>query len=138
MYIHVTISISKLAVLNYFAGNDFVLKSEDLTSSTIICICWKKLPLGHKDSSWLIALNLFDNFHQEKRSSVSKSLITFKIISSGKSSNFKSDMMQRASRLVFAWVAWSPFYSEVLGLNLVEADISRIKIIDRCLFSFFS
>ena len=99
-------------------------------------ISLKKLPLGHRDSSWLIALNLFDNFHQEKRSSVSKSLITFRIISSGKSSNFKSDMMQRFSRLVFAWVAWSPFYSEVLGLNLVEADISRIKIIDRCLFSW--
>ena len=101
-------------------------------------ISLKKLPLSHRDSSWLIALNLFDNFHHEKRSSVSKSLITFRIISSGKSSNFKSDMMQRASRLVFAWEAWPPFYSEVLGLNLVEADISRIKIIDRCLFSFFS
>ena len=64
-------------------------------------ISFKKLPLGHRDSSWLIALNLFDNFHQEKRSSVSKLLITFRIISSGKSSNFKSDMMQRLSRLVF-------------------------------------
>ena len=99
-------------------------------------ISLKKLPLSHRDSSWPIALNLFDNFHQEKRSSVSKSLITFRIISSGKSSNFKSDMMQRFSCLVFACVAWLPFYSEVLGLNLVEADISRIKIIDRCLFSW--
>ena len=116
-----------------FMSSDLAPKSEDLTS-TIHNISLKKLPLGHRKSSWLIALNLFDNFHQEKRSSVSKSLITFRIISSGKSSNFKSDMMQQFSCLVFACVAWLPFYSEVLGLNLVEADISRIKILDRCFF----
>ena len=105
---------------------------------TYIIFAGKKLPLGHSDSSWLIALNLFDNFHQEKRSSVSKSLITFRMISSGKSSNFKSDIMQQPSRLVFVRITWSHFHQEVLGLNLVEADISLIKIksnlIDRCLF----
>ena len=74
-------------------------------------ISLKKLPLSHRDSSWLIALNLFDNFHHEKRSSVSKSLITFRIISSGKSSNFKSDMMQRASRPCLGSVATFLFRS---------------------------